>query len=326
VQLLEEALRGAAEAVSVPAPDELGGGVLRWGSQLDVQQLATEDEERRRRASYLAKYSTKSTEQAGGLLHRIHRNEVDAAPVREHVRRYLRTAVELHDRVSAASGADEAGEEASKRWRAPATWRDPNGLVLRVLEAMSADERIAVRLHDRTEHVGRVVRCTASGLLLDTGDEIGMADVCALMMTAAPESLKRDKRDRRLAACAHTFGYRGHCLTKSRRYSTTFKALREARQAHVHEQILARSRDATQRALAEAEERTVKLEVDGIGHVTASDQFYALAEHSRARERHRIGREEHCDRPSRAIRARRRATGERPAREDASDGEAVHDE
>ena len=53
-------------------------------------------------------------------------------------------------------------------------------------------------------------------------------------------------------ACAHAFGYRGHCLTKSRRYSTTFKQLRADREAWVHEQILARSRDAAQRALAEA--------------------------------------------------------------------------
>ena len=31
---------------------------------------------------------------------------------------------------------------------------------------------------------------------------------------------------------AHQFGYGGHCFTKSRRYSTTFKALREARADH----------------------------------------------------------------------------------------------
>jgi hypothetical protein len=47
----------------------------------------------------------------------------------------------------------------------------------------------------------------------------------------------------------------------------------------VHEQILARSRDATQRALAAAAKRTVSLEVDGVGHVTASDRYCALAEH-----------------------------------------------
>ena len=31
---------------------------------------------------------------------------------------------------------------------------------------------------------------------------------------------------------AHQFGFGGHCFTKSRRFSTTFKALREARAAH----------------------------------------------------------------------------------------------
>jgi len=55
------------------------------GSQLDVQQVSTEDEERRRRASYRAKHTTKSTEQAGGLLHRMDLSEVEhVARAREH--------------------------------------------------------------------------------------------------------------------------------------------------------------------------------------------------------------------------------------------------
>ena len=37
---------------------------------------------------------------------------------------------------------------------------------------------------------------------------------------------------RRLRRWAHQLGYGGHCFTKSRRYSTTFKALREARAEH----------------------------------------------------------------------------------------------
>lgn len=36
----------------------------------------------------------------------------------------------------------------------------------------------------------------------------------------------------RLRAWAHTLGYRGHCLTKSRRYSTTYTALRGVRAAY----------------------------------------------------------------------------------------------
>ena len=107
---------------------------MRWGDQLDVRQLGASDR---------CEVATKSTELAGGLLHRISSDDVDNAPVREHVRTYLRRAFALHER--------------------------------------------------------------------------------------AP--------DRRLGASAHAFGYRGHCLTKSRRYSTNFKALREARERHVRDRL-----------------------------------------------------------------------------------------
>src|SRR3954451_11667399 len=70
---------------------------------------------------------------------------------------------------------------------------------------------------------------------------------------------------RRLAKTAHAFGYRGHCLTKSRRYSTTFKALRDAREAFVHAQLLARSSDAVQRAITAAGERFASFEYVGGG-------------------------------------------------------------
>jgi hypothetical protein len=83
---------------------------VRWGPQLDIQQLSTDDEERRRRASYLAKYTTKSTEQAGGLLHRVGRGDVDTVQVRPHPRRYLHTCFELDDKVTAAIRADEPAD------------------------------------------------------------------------------------------------------------------------------------------------------------------------------------------------------------------------
>src|SRR5512144_1029833 len=89
--------------------------------------------------------------------------------------------------------------------------------------------------------------------------------------------------DKRFGACAHAFGYRGHCLTKSRRYSTTFKALREAREAHVHQQLLARSDDAAQRALAGASERVASFRYLGRGHLTAVDAYLAASAAARAR-------------------------------------------
>jgi hypothetical protein len=94
--------------------------------------------------------------------------------------------------------------------------------------------------------------------------------------------------DRRLDRYAHAFGYRGHCLTKSRRYSTTFKALRQARENHVHAQLAG----ATQPV-----ERHTSLRCIGIGHDTAADALLAASAAARAREHRRIAREELADQP-----------------------------
>jgi replication initiator protein RepSA len=198
VELLEDALRAVVDEVRAPLPDELGGGVVRWGGELDVRHLAGDD--RREVAGYLAKYATKSTELAGGVVHRVAEHQVDELPVREHVRAYMREAF-----------------------------------------ALAEDPTLA---------------------------------------------------DRRLAATAHALGYRGHCLTKSRRYSTTFKALREARERHVHEQLLARSDDAAQRALAGSVERHASFRYVGQGHLTAADALLAASAAARAREQRRVAREE----------------------------------
>ena len=155
--------------------------------------------ERRAVAGYLAKYATKSTEQAGSVCHRVTEAAVDHLPVREHVRAFLRAAFELHG-------------------------------------------------------------------------EPGLAG-------------------RRFGACAHALGYRGHCLTKSRRYSTTFKALRQAREQHVHEQLLARIKDPAQRASAAAAERTASFRYVGQGHITAADAYLAASAAARAREERQAARE-----------------------------------
>jgi hypothetical protein len=118
----------------------------------------------------------------------------------------------------------------------PTTSEEPNGVLLRVLGAMGTSERVLIGLHDRTEHVGRIVRRTSGGLVLDDDIAVELADVRAIT-TPPPAAKKLDKRDRRLAQCAHAFGYRGHCVTKSRRFSTTFGQLRQNRVDHVHEQL-----------------------------------------------------------------------------------------
>ena len=291
-ELLEQALRATIETVKVDIPAELGTGQVRWGQQLDVQQLSTEEKARRQRASYLAKYTTKSTEQAGGLLHRIDRSEVQHVHVREHVRGYMHTAYVLDDRVSDAIAADPAPTPPAPVPRpALATSHYPNELILRVLQAMSTDERIVVRLHGGGEHIGHITRRTKDGLVLDTGVEIAVARVCAIT-TGPPQPAKRDRRDRRLAACAHTFGYRGHCLTKSRHYSVRLKDLRQARTDHIHQQLLTDG-DQAQRELArtEPERRVSRFEFVGIGHLTTADAHLAAQAAARAREHRQLARE-----------------------------------
>jgi len=292
VQLLEDALRAAVKDVKVEIPKELGAGTVRWGKQLDVEQLATDEQERKQRAGYLAKYTTKSTEQAGGLLRRITREEVEHVPVSEHVRGYLQTAFVLHDRVTDAIAADPLPTPPPPpSRRAPATSEDPNDLVLRVLQAMSTGERVTIGMHLGAEHVGRIVRRTVQGLVLDTGIEIALAGVCAI--TAAPlQPPKRDKRDRRLAACAHTFGHRGHCMTKSRRWSVRLTDLRQVRVDHVHDRLLAEG-DEAQRALAELaqEQRIGRFEFVGVGHLTTADALLAAQAAARAREHRELARE-----------------------------------
>jgi len=219
VELLEHAVRAAVADVRAPLPDELGGGQVRWGSELDIRHL--DARARREVAGYLAKYATKSTELAGSVAHPVTEAAVDRLPVREHVRTYLRAAFHLH-----------------------------------------ADPELA---------------------------------------------------GRRFGACAHALGYRGHCVTKSRRYSTTFKALRQAREQHVHEQLLARAGDPLRRTVA-APERVTRLRFVGQGHITAADAFLAASAAARAREQRRLVREARPRRSTREMEVSGQAAATEAAR------------
>jgi hypothetical protein len=297
-RLLEDAVHATVAEVSAPVPDELGGGRVRWGEQLDIRHL--DPAARREVAGYLAKYATKSTEQAGGLLHPITAEDVDTAPVREHVRRYLHHAFRL-DATARAAVDDHEAERRSPVGPAAETAHDPNLLARRVQQAMSTDGRVSVRLRDRGgEHVGRITSFAPAAapprLTLDSGDTIAVADIAAIATSTYTAKRPRHKTpDRRLGACAHAFGYRGQCLSKSRRYSTTFKALRQAREQHVQDRLAA-SDDASQRALAEvaASERVASFTYAGRGHLTTADAFLAASAAARAREERRIAREERC--------------------------------
>lgn len=204
IALLEQAIRDTVADVGAPVPDELGGGQVRWGDQLDVRPLTGPGADPGECAGYLAKYATKSTEAAGGIPHRVDAGQVDLLPVRGHVREYLRAAFVMDDRA----------------------------------------------------------------------------------------------KDRRLGRCAHQFGFRGHCLTKSRRYSTTFTRLREARAEYVRGRIIGRiGGDQAQRRLAElgSADRVSSFEYVGAGHITAGDAYLAAKAAAEAREHRQMAREARQD-------------------------------
>jgi hypothetical protein len=86
---------------------------------------------------------------------------------------------------------------------------------------------------------------------------------------------------------AHMLGYRGHFATKSRRYSTTMRALRSARRDWQRRQSPLARRYADKTVITEA-----KLEWAGRGWHTNGDALLALSAAARAREHRRVAREE----------------------------------
>ena len=95
----------------------------------------------------------------------------------------------------------------------------------------------------------------------------------------------------RLRRWAHALAYRGHCFTKSRRYSTTFGALRGARADYAAGRVPATA--ARQRAPVETpSERLSEWSMVGIGYRTQGDAWLASSAAARAREHRALAREE----------------------------------
>jgi hypothetical protein len=98
----------------------------------------------------------------------------------------------------------------------------------------------------------------------------------------------------RLRRWAHALGFRGHCFTKSRRYSTTFAALRRAR----HEHVLRRLHPGGRRdpwgrpVISGASSELRRFVFTGIGYRTLGDAWLAECAAARAREQRRVAREE----------------------------------
>jgi hypothetical protein len=197
--LLADAISAALPKVSVPA-EFADAEPYRWGAQRDVRvlDLAGDRTEAARVAGYIAKYATKSCQDAGGVGQRIKTSgELDGLLCREHTRRLISTA-----------------------------WR----------------------LGARPE--------------IDT---------------------------KRMRRWAHQYGFGGHCFTKSRRFSTTFKALREARATYAAGRALPAGE-----GLVKSGHNSVRVRAwsyAGSGYPKAGDALLAASSHARAREHRRLARE-----------------------------------
>jgi len=138
-----------------------------------------------------------------------------------------------------------------------------------------------------TEAVGAVsVRITSGNLRLYGSERSHQGR----LIRAAWQTGRHPHDDfKALRRWAHMLGYRGHFATKSRRYSTTLRALRHAR-ADWH-----RRRHLTQ-LRAQLEHTTVAHVPDlawaGRGWRTSGDALLALSSAARAREHRRIARQE----------------------------------
>lgn len=207
-ELLADAITAALSKATVPAEAE-GAAPYGWGAQHEVRPLdvGADGQEAARVAGYIAKYATKSTQDAGGVGHRIESaQELRDLRCREHARRLTTGAWQL--------GAREAIDgKRMRRW-------------------------------------------------------------------------------------AHQFGFGGHCFTKSRRFSTTFKALRQARAAHA-----AGHPAAAVEASAKSDHNLIRISAwsyAGRGYPRSGDALLAASSHARAREHRRLAREAAIDEASTA--------------------------
>ena len=184
---------------SAPVAEALGGGRVRWGRMLDVRQLAT-GKQRGEIAGYLAKYATKSTEQAGGLLHRISPAASPRAKVREHVRTFMSSAFVLDaDRQRRTHQPRRAASRPATSKPTGTPPRSPSAL----RRAMTTDEPAAAaparRQRAHRPHRAPVRRRARAetgpvAVELDTGTCVHLADVVAIGPAVAKRPAPRPSR------------------------------------------------------------------------------------------------------------------------------------
>ena len=118
-------------------------------------------------------------------------------------------------------------------------------------------------------------------------------NVGRLVTTAWELGANPEYSNLRLRLWAHTFGYRGHFLTKSRRYSTTFGALRSERQRFHIDALCAAGQEVLDPEEDEITGVVREWSFAGNGYLTAGDAHLAESLAASERDARRSGFEQH---------------------------------
>ena len=126
--------------------------------------------------------------------------------------------------ASVASHFSITGSRGVVSWGRQFSISDASALERDDLRIAAYLAKYATKTTDGTKDFARRFRSRAEILRLDSHSHLRR-----LALTTWDLALDPDHRDMNLRAHAHTFGYRGHLITKSRHFSTRFQDLRDAR-------------------------------------------------------------------------------------------------
>jgi hypothetical protein len=275
VDALDDAAR--TTAFSTPEhPDRAEGWPMCWGEQIDIQPLTLPADggvtdadvaDHLAKAGYLAKYATKSTEATGHTSTRITADTITehADPAGSHTARLIAACWRLgdypDDHTAHRTGLLR-GSTGPKQGPFIEPWDSPD---------CGGHTRYRVCPRCAAERQAR----------LDTkpANTPGPANPYA-----------------RLRRWAHMLGYGGHFLTKARRYSVTFRLLRDTRITYRrNEHAQAADHPGVVRAADHSDHTTLivgTLTFAGVGWHNNGDALLANTAAALARSRHDTGREE----------------------------------
>ncbi|GIF04697.1 replication initiator [Actinoplanes siamensis] len=248
-------------------PDQRDGWPIGWGEQIDIRPISltgTGEVTDSMVAGYLAKYATKSTEITGHNSMRITTDTIDqhADPDGDHIARLIDAC-----------------------WDLGRPTHTPQSLAERPVRHPEPGERRPFDTPWDCPECGTRTRYAACPRCV--------ADRQASLDTKRHSTPNPTTPYARLRRWAHMLGFGGHFLTKARRYSVTFRLLRETRIEFRRAEP--ETAGVTVRTVDHLDETILivgTLTFAGVGWHTTGDALLANSAAAQARERQAIGREE----------------------------------